>query len=151
MWFYRSVYFSRTERSTINRPNSLHSALHLCIFQTTTSRSSTLSLLEAFRCSVSHHSRPFDKAKTFENAAKDFQQIFLDPLNSTTTVRPASRVASFIPKNAHLGTCRNHHNCIVWNSRAYKIRSSADAEVVLGVRLLDESSSSVREGEYCRG
>jgi hypothetical protein len=57
-------------------------AIHLEVVEDLT----MLSFLEAFRCFITHHSRPTiilsDNAKTFQKGAKVFQKIFHDPLTT---------------------------------------------------------------------
>ncbi|KZS08197.1 Uncharacterized protein APZ42_027900 [Daphnia magna] len=110
-------------------------AIHLEVVEDLT----TISFLEAFRCFVSHHSRPAviisDNAKTFEKAAKTFQKVFRDPL----VLRQLSDQQvewRFIPKRAPCKPTFNAYQALV-----------ADAEVVMNECPLQEPSSHVGDQE----
>jgi hypothetical protein len=133
-------------------------AIHLEVVEDLT----TLSFLNAFRCFVSHHSRPAvimsDNAKTFEKGAKLFQKIFRDPI-VTRQLSDQQIEWRFIPKRAPwyggfwerlIGLAKGALSKILGRTKptlsAFRALV-ADAEVVLNDRPLENPSSSVGDEE----
>ena len=133
-------------------------AIHLEVVEDMT----TLSFLEAFRCFISHHSRPAvimsDNAKTFEKGAKMFQKIFRDPL-TTRQLSDQQIEWQFIPKRAPwyggfwerlVGMAKDALSKILGRTKptlsAFRALV-ADAEVVLNDRPLESPSNSVDDEE----
>jgi hypothetical protein len=133
-------------------------AIHLEVVEDMT----TLSFLDAFRCFVSHHSRPAvimsDNAKTFEKGAKLFQKIFRDPI-VTRRLSDQQIEWRFIPKRAPwyggfwerlIGLAKSALSKILGRTKptlSAFLALVADAEVVLNDRPLENPSSSVGDEE----